>query len=113
MFFSHGSYDALIGMDWLERHQVKIEWYNKTIDCINDNDKEDTIVIDVSRTIIKIFFSLEDWHEDNQSTTIEIEGKIVKESIFVLIDIGSSHSYVIPKNVKIWSLKKHAHHNSW
>ena len=28
-----GSYDVLIGMDWLEAHKVKLDCYNKTFEC--------------------------------------------------------------------------------
>ena len=31
-----GSYDVLIGMDWLEAHRVKLDCYNKTFECINE-----------------------------------------------------------------------------
>ena len=31
-----GSYDVLIGMDWLESHQVNIDYYNKTFECIDE-----------------------------------------------------------------------------
>ena len=27
-----GSYDVLIGMDWLEAHRVKLDYYNKTFE---------------------------------------------------------------------------------
>jgi hypothetical protein len=32
-----GSYDFLIGMDWLENHHVILEYYNKALTCL---DKE-------------------------------------------------------------------------
>ena len=31
-----GSYDVLIGMDWLEAHQVKLDYYNKTFECMDE-----------------------------------------------------------------------------
>ena len=31
-----GSYDILIGMDWLEAHRVKLDCYNKTFECTNE-----------------------------------------------------------------------------
>ena len=31
-----GSYDVLIGMDWLESHRVKIYCYNKTFECMDE-----------------------------------------------------------------------------
>ena len=30
------SYDVLIGMDWLEAHRVKLDCYNKTFKCMNE-----------------------------------------------------------------------------
>ena len=34
-----GSYDMLIGMDWLEQHRVVLNCFDKTFTCIN-NDGE-------------------------------------------------------------------------
>ena len=31
-----GSYDVLIGMDWLESHRVKLNCYNKTFECMDE-----------------------------------------------------------------------------
>ena len=31
-----GSYDMLIGMDWLEKHRVILNCYDKTFTCIDD-----------------------------------------------------------------------------
>ena len=31
-----GSYDVLIGMDWLEKHQVILNCFQKTFTCLND-----------------------------------------------------------------------------
>ena len=31
-----GSYDVLIGMDWLEAHKVKLDCYNKTFKCMDE-----------------------------------------------------------------------------
>ena len=30
------SYDVLIGMDWLEAHRVKIDCYNNTFECMDE-----------------------------------------------------------------------------
>ena len=32
-----GSYDMLIGMDWLEQHRVVLNCFDKTFTCINNN----------------------------------------------------------------------------
>ena len=31
-----GSCDILIGMDWLESHRVKLNYYNKTFECMDE-----------------------------------------------------------------------------
>ena len=31
-----GSYDILIGMDWLEVHRAKLDCYNKTFECMDE-----------------------------------------------------------------------------
>jgi hypothetical protein len=31
-----GSYDCLIGMDWLEKHHAILEYYDKTITCLDE-----------------------------------------------------------------------------
>ena len=31
-----GSYDVFIGMDWLEAHRVKLDYYNKTFECMDE-----------------------------------------------------------------------------
>ena len=31
-----GSYDVLIGMDWLEAHRVKLDYYHKTFQCMDE-----------------------------------------------------------------------------
>ena len=34
-----GSYDILIGMDWVEQHSVVLNYYDKTFTCINNDGK--------------------------------------------------------------------------
>jgi hypothetical protein len=33
---SLGSYDPLIGMDWLAAYKTKLDCYHKTLDCVNE-----------------------------------------------------------------------------
>ena len=35
-----GSYDYLISMNWLEKHHVVLDYYNKTITCIDERGKK-------------------------------------------------------------------------
>ena len=34
-----GSYDILIGMDWLEQHRVVLNCFDKTFTCVNTNEQ--------------------------------------------------------------------------
>ena len=45
-----GSYDILIGMDWLEVHRVKLDYYNKTFECLNEEEKL-KVVRDIPKVI--------------------------------------------------------------
>ena len=45
-----GSYDMLIGMDWLEQHRVVLNYFNKTFNCVN-NDRETVNVRGIPRKI--------------------------------------------------------------
>jgi predicted aspartyl protease len=38
-----GSHDYLIGMDWLEKHHVVLDYYNKTITCLDEEGKQGRI----------------------------------------------------------------------
>jgi hypothetical protein len=38
-----GSYDILIGMDWLDKHHVVLDCYNKTFTCLDGNGKWSTV----------------------------------------------------------------------
>ena len=34
-----GSYDVLIRMDWLETYRAKLDCYNKTFECLDEEGK--------------------------------------------------------------------------
>ena len=46
-----GSYDILIGMDWLEVHRVKLDYYNKTFECMDEAGNQRVV-----RGIPKVIF---------------------------------------------------------
>ena len=71
------------------------------------------IVGQVVRTIPRIYAALEDHHADHQSTVFEVEGEISKQCVSILIDLGSTHSYISPKIVEICAFKKLNHSKSW
>jgi hypothetical protein len=38
-----GSYDLLIGMDWLAAYKTKLDCYHKTLECVNEEGRNITI----------------------------------------------------------------------
>ena len=38
-----GSYDLLIGMDWLATHKAKLDFYHKTLECVRKEGKRITL----------------------------------------------------------------------
>ena len=38
-----GSYDILIGMDWLDQHHVVLDCHNKTFTCLDEEGKHSTV----------------------------------------------------------------------
>ena len=67
----------------------------------------------VARAIPRIYATLEDHQEDHQSSVVEVAGKIVEKYISILIDLGSTHSYIAPRVVEICDFKKVNHSKSW
>ena len=70
-------------------------------------------VVQVARTIPRIYATLEDLQEDHQSTMVEVEGKIVEQYVYVLVDPRSTHSYITPKIIEICAFDKLKHTKSW
>ena len=77
------------------------------------NIQEAETVGQVARAVPRIYAALEDRQEDHQSTVVEVAGKIVEQSISILIDLGSSHSYITPRVVEVCAFKKVRHSKSW
>jgi hypothetical protein len=38
-----GSYDIMIGIDWLDKHHVVLDCHNKTFTCLDGNGKQRTV----------------------------------------------------------------------
>ena len=38
-----GSYDLLIGMDWLAAHKARLDYYHKTLECVSKERKRITL----------------------------------------------------------------------
>ena len=53
-----GSYDILIGMDWLEQPRVILNCYDKTFTCINNDGKSISVKGIPRKTTIKQIYAL-------------------------------------------------------
>ena len=67
----------------------------------------------VARVVPRIYAALEDRQADHQSTVVEVAGMIVEQSVSILIDPGSTHSYITPRVVEIFSFKKDKYRKPW
>ena len=67
----------------------------------------------VARTVLRIYAASEDLQEDHQLNMVEVASKIVEQTISILIDPGSTHSYIAPRVVEICVFKKLRHRKSW
>ena len=55
---------------------------------------------------------LDNHEEYHQSEVVKVEGMFADKSIYVLIDLGSTHNYVTPKVAESCSLRKFQHDKS-
>ena len=60
------------------------------------NIQEAEIVGQVASVVPRIYATLDDRQEDHQSIVVEVAGNIVEKSVSILIDPGSTHSYITP-----------------
>ena len=67
----------------------------------------------VARAVPRIYAALEDHQADHQSTVVEVAGKIVEQSVSIIIDPSSTHSYITPRVVENCAFKKVKHRKSW
>ena len=54
-----GSYDLLIGMDWLEQHRVILNCYDKTFTCLNSEKKPVSVKGIPRKTIVRYISALQ------------------------------------------------------
>ena len=59
----------------------------------------------VARAVPRIYAALEDRQVDHQSTVVEVAGNIVEQSVSILIDPRSTHSYITHRVVEIVLLR--------
>jgi hypothetical protein len=67
----------------------------------------------MGKNVPRIYAALENKKSEYQSHMIEVEGMINNQTISILIDSGSSHSYINPKMVESLHLPRSKHGKSW
>ena len=77
------------------------------------NTQEDEAVCQEAGTIPKICVVLEDHQVGYKSTMVEVEGEIAEQTVSVLINPGSTHSYITPRVFGICAFKKLKNTKSW
>lgn len=76
------------------------------------NLQETTTVNDVAKCP-QICVVLEDRHDENQETMVDIEGMLFNKSISICIDLGASQNYVSFQVVEVVQLVKTKHKWAW
>jgi hypothetical protein len=76
------------------------------------NIQEAETIEDMGGNMPSIYVDLDNKQAKYQSSMIEVEGKIDKQPIIVLIDYGASHSYIKSNIVEIFHLQRSKHNKS-
>jgi hypothetical protein len=77
------------------------------------NVQQADAVEDMSINVPRIYAVIENKQDGFQSHMIEVEGKINNQTISILIDLGSIHSYIDPKMVERLHLPRNKLGKSW
>ena len=71
------------------------------------------MVGEIGKNFHRINASLEDWQSDPQFAIVEIEGTVSNHTIFVLIDLGATLSYISPRTMELCQLTRVKHAKPW
>jgi hypothetical protein len=66
----------------------------------------------MGRNVPRIYAALDNKQEEYQSHMIQVEGMINNQTLDILIDSGSSHSYIDPNMVESLQLPRSKHGKS-
>ena len=75
--------------------------------------QEATTMGNIARSMLKISATLENREVDHRASIAEIKGMLKDKPISILIDLGTSLSYVLPRIVELYKLQEDKFENSW
>jgi hypothetical protein len=75
--------------------------------------RKSMIVVDMGRSVSRIYATLDNKRVEFHSHMIEVEGKINDQPIVILIDSRASHIYLDPKNVERFQLSRRKLGKPW
>jgi hypothetical protein len=67
----------------------------------------------VARSVPQIYAALDNKQADHQTSVVEMEGMITNHLVSILIDPGSSLSYIALKAIDKCKLEPHKHAKPW
>jgi hypothetical protein len=79
---------------------------------VHNVQKAETVE-DMGINVPRIYTALDNKQEEYQSHMIEVECMINNQTIYILIDLGASHSYINPKMVESLNFPRSKHGKSW
>ena len=56
--FPLGSYNKLLGMDWLYLHRTKVDCFDKDIECVDDSGEKRTLQGKKKPTLVRMFTTI-------------------------------------------------------
>ena len=65
-----GSYNILLGMDWLYLHRTKVNCYDKSIECLDDNDEQRVLQGKKKATSIRMVTTMKAKHSHKKGCII-------------------------------------------
>ena len=111
--FPLGSYDLLIGMDWLEQHRVVLKCYDKTFTCLKSDEKSVSVKGIPRKTTIRQISALQLKRTVRKgckayAVTITDEKSLIKIDKLKLEDIPVLREYVdvFPEEIMGLPLKR-------
>lgn len=64
------SYSMLFGMDWLYIHRTKVDFYDKTIDFLDDDEEKRILLGNKNSTLVKMVIAIQEKHNSRKGCVL-------------------------------------------